>query len=195
MVYKIKPPKSSLRNNILIAFFLVIALGGVITNIVLHDVFLSAMNKQGLDKNIIEDVGRHFIIISTGLTIAGIFAVLFIAVFLSNTITGPIRKLTNGMLNIANGKWATRIEIESKDELGQLAAGFNLMAEQIENDLRKIEAAKQSLSKSEKELKKRVQELEKFYNMAVGRETKMVKLKKEIKKLKDQVLHDKHKEV
>ncbi len=37
---------------------------------------------------------------------------------------------------------------------------------------------------AEKELKKRVDDLEKFYDMAIGREVKMKELKKEIKKLK-----------
>jgi len=44
--------------------------------------------------------------------------------------------------------------------------------------------AEDELKKHEKELRKRVKELEEFYNMAVGRELKMIELKKEIERLK-----------
>jgi len=44
-----------------------------------------------------------------------------------------------------------------------------------------------ALKKSAQELKKRVKELEEFYDMAVGRELRMVQLKKEIKTLKDKL--------
>jgi PAS domain S-box-containing protein len=47
--------------------------------------------------------------------------------------------------------------------------------------------AEDKLKKNEKELKKRVKELEEFYDMAVGRELKMVALKKEIEQLKKQI--------
>lgn len=39
--------------------------------------------------------------------------------------------------------------------------------------------------KSERELKKRLKELEEFYDMAVGRELRMKKLKKENEELKE----------
>lgn len=44
-----------------------------------------------------------------------------------------------------------------------------------------------ALKQSEKELKKRVKELEEFYDIAVGRELRMVQLKKENKTLKDEL--------
>jgi PAS domain S-box-containing protein len=42
--------------------------------------------------------------------------------------------------------------------------------------------------KMEEELKKRVKELEEFYDMAVGREIRMIELKKEIESLKEELL-------
>jgi hypothetical protein len=44
--------------------------------------------------------------------------------------------------------------------------------------------AEEELRKSKEELEKRVKELEEFYNMAVGRELRMIELKKEIESLK-----------
>ncbi|UCH80867.1 MAG: PAS domain S-box protein [Nitrospiraceae bacterium] len=51
-------------------------------------------------------------------------------------------------------------------------------------DLKKVQ---QELSNSEEELKKKVNDLEKFYDMAVGRELRMKKLKREIRSLKSKV--------
>ena len=48
--------------------------------------------------------------------------------------------------------------------------------------------AENALAEKGKELKKRVRELENFYEMAVGRELRMIELKKEIKELKSELL-------
>jgi PAS domain S-box-containing protein len=54
-------------------------------------------------------------------------------------------------------------------------------------DITENKRSDQLLKKREEELKKRVKELEEFYNMAVGRELRMVELKKEIEQLKQQL--------
>lgn len=47
--------------------------------------------------------------------------------------------------------------------------------------------AERALQQSERELKKRIAELEEFYNIAVGRELRMIELKEEIKSLKEEL--------
>lgn len=54
----------------------------------------------------------------------------------------------------------------------------------IATDITTMKDTQKSLLESKEELDKRVQELEKFYEMAVGRELKMKELKKEIARLK-----------
>lgn len=56
-------------------------------------------------------------------------AVIFI--FIVKFIKLPIQKLIDGTLMIAKGQYKTRIDIRSKDELGQLAAAFNKMGKKI----------------------------------------------------------------
>jgi len=58
------------------------------------------------------------------------------AFFLSEHLLAPIRKLTAGTQALAARHFDTRIEVESRDELGQLAADFNTMAQALENDER-----------------------------------------------------------
>ncbi|MBI5409484.1 MAG: PAS domain S-box protein [Nitrospirae bacterium] len=141
--YKIKSAKSSLRNNIMISFFIVLAFSGIIINIIFLNVIQTTLTKEGLDVHVIESISRHVTITGTGVTIAGILIVLFIAMFISETITRPIKKLTDGMIDIAEGKWSTRIEVNTQDELGQLAEGFNFMIEHVEEAVQKLKTSKE----------------------------------------------------
>ena len=56
------------------------------------------------------------------------------AFFLSEHLLAPIRKLTAGTRALAARQFDTRIQVASRDELGQLAADFNTMAQALEND-------------------------------------------------------------
>lgn len=56
-----------------------------------------------------------------------------VAFILSTHLLAPVRKLTSGTRALASRKFDTRIAVQSKDELGQLAADFNTMADTLEN--------------------------------------------------------------
>lgn len=53
----------------------------------------------------------------------------------------------------------------------------------IDRDITDRKHYEELLKKSDQELKKRLKELEEFYNIAVGRETRMIQMKKEMEKL------------
>lgn len=59
--------------------------------------------------------------------------------FFSIFLTNPINTLNKSSKKIANGKFDERVYINSKDEIGELAESFNIMADQIES---KIDALK-----------------------------------------------------
>jgi two-component system sensor histidine kinase BaeS len=56
-----------------------------------------------------------------------------VALLLSRHLLAPVRKLAAGTRTLASRQFDTRIEVESKDELGQLAADFNAMAQTLED--------------------------------------------------------------
>jgi two-component system sensor histidine kinase BaeS len=56
-----------------------------------------------------------------------------VAFFLSKHLLTPVQKLTAGTQALMSRRFDTRIEVASKDELGQLAADFNTMAQTLEN--------------------------------------------------------------
>ena len=53
---------------------------------------------------------------------------LLIGVFLSRTLTRPIRELTEATHAIAEGELGAQVSVRSQDEMGELAASFNKMS-------------------------------------------------------------------
>lgn len=134
---------SSLKNNIVLTFFIVILAGSVIINILLHSSIPHYLLQEGLAPEQVAAIARHIMMFTTGSSIIGIIVVLLVSVFLSNTITKPMKLLLQGMLEMAGGAWSTRIEIKNDDEVGRLSYGFNVMAERLENSLKQIETSRQ----------------------------------------------------
>jgi methyl-accepting chemotaxis protein len=102
---------------------------------------------------------------------------VLIAWYLTISVTQPVSKLVNATRMIASGNLGTKINYSDKTEFGELSEHFNTMSISLEKRNKELEAQSQ-------ELKKRVSELEKFYEMSVGRELRMKELKREIEKLK-----------
>ncbi len=65
---------------------------------------------------------------------AGILMLAALASFLlSKHFLAPVHQLTEGTKSLAEFKFDTRIEVNTKDEIGQLAADFNRMAHTLKN--------------------------------------------------------------
>jgi methyl-accepting chemotaxis protein len=106
---------------------------------------------------------------------------VFIIIYLSKKITKPIVSLTAAVKKIEGGDLETKIDIDSRDEIGQLALVFNQMTEQLKRFYADLE---QKIEERTKSLDQKIKELEKFNELTIGRELKMIELKKEIEELK-----------
>lgn len=76
------------------------------------------------------------------LTLAIIISILVLIHFL---ITRPIKVLQTASATIAQGDYAKRVNMESRDELGQLAEAFNLMASDVQQRQTQLQKLNQSL--------------------------------------------------
>jgi methyl-accepting chemotaxis protein len=162
----------------------------------------------------------HQIIISVLIMVSALAIAVLAVILVLKRITKPIISLRDAALEIGRGKLETKIDIETNDEIGELAKTFNQMVatlkefykgleEKVQERTRELEEARASLEikvkartkelqglteqqeetieKRTKEIKERMEELERFHRLAVGRELKMIELKKEIKRVSDEL--------
>ncbi|WP_017728107.1 ATP-binding protein [Halalkalibacterium ligniniphilum] len=69
------------------------------------------------------------------------------AFFLSTRITAPLRKMRQVALEVAQGKFQTKIPILTHDEIGQLAIAFNRMRRELNRSITALNQEKEQLSR------------------------------------------------
>lgn len=163
-----------------------------------------------------------------------IVLISFSNIIMSRGLTRPLRKIIKGVDEFAAGNLDFEINVDTNDELGELALHFNEMAQQLKDAMqelkesklileKKVEERTQELKKAAssledskdvleikikartleleelskgldlqvkektRELQEKIKDLEVFQRLSLGRELKMVELKEEIKKLKEQL--------
>jgi methyl-accepting chemotaxis protein len=81
----------------------------------------------------------------------GIFSLVGVAIastmgyLIAGAISRPIKKVTDASTQLADGDLTIRVPVISRDELSQLAQGFNFMAEQIQERDRQLNLKMQEL--------------------------------------------------
>ncbi|MFC5714158.1 ATP-binding protein [Thalassorhabdus alkalitolerans] len=96
---------------------------------------------------VIEDttgVTRQIILLSAGIAI--ILTTIF-AFFLSSRITAPLRKMRQVTLEVAEGKFDTKVPTLTNDEIGQLANAFNRMRRELNRSVTQVNQEKEQLSR------------------------------------------------
>jgi signal transduction histidine kinase len=78
---------------------------------------------------------RRMLIIGTFLFVMGVAG----AFVLSRKVTGPLYELTAGATAISRGDHSRLVNIDQKDEFGQLASAFNAMVEKLRGSQRELE--------------------------------------------------------
>ncbi len=115
------------------------------------------------------------------------FTMVVIITFMLLQVSRPIRTLTSAVRAISSGDLDKRIVTSSHDELGLLASAFNVMADKLQGTYQQLEGTNVNLedevAKRTIELQQKLEELERFQKLTVGREVKMMELKKRIDEL------------
>ncbi len=143
-----------------------------------------------------------------GLTITGLVVLLgfFVSIFLAERLVRPFKLFIKGTEEISRGNLDYQLQIKTGDEIEELAEAFNIMVRRLQRSHKELEEAKDVLEirvkartreleeqaegldkqvkERTKELQQRIDELERFHKLVVGREMKMLELKKQIKELK-----------
>ena len=101
------------------------------------------VNEQATQKRIEDSVAQAnrtmlFLVIFGMIFFAfAVFTMLYFPDYLAN----PIRRLTDSIREITRKNYAERLDVRSRDEFGQMAASFNLMAEKL-NEYESMNVAK-----------------------------------------------------
>jgi signal transduction histidine kinase len=103
----------------------------VTTPILYEDRTLGYVMVSNLMQVINQEIMQRWIELGLG-TLPIMILVIVASLWLANTMSNPIRALERGALLMAEGRLDTRIDLNSQDEIGQLAKSFNYMAEQID---------------------------------------------------------------
>jgi len=137
----------------------------------LHDVF-SAIRKHGVElaklginsrskakAMAIADATRlqHNILI---VVLSGVISALILGYALSRTIANPIIKLKNAASEIGRGNLEAKIEIQSKDEIGDLGRSFEHMRVSLLHDTIKRIRTEEKLKTTAENLRQKADELE-----------------------------------
>ncbi|HET8669258.1 MAG TPA: histidine kinase dimerization/phospho-acceptor domain-containing protein, partial [Candidatus Saccharimonadales bacterium] len=77
------------------------------------------------------------------LTAASVLLAALIGLYMSIRIARKLRQLEEGAFHIANGDFTHKIEVTSKDELGELAKTFNDMADRLQGSYRRLALEKE----------------------------------------------------
>lgn len=85
------------------------------------------------------------------ITLAGMIAAISVSWFLARGVTRPVKRLVLASRRLAEGDLDARVELDSKDEMGELGDTFNMMAASVKESDRKLrETTERKLMESEK---------------------------------------------
>jgi two-component system nitrogen regulation sensor histidine kinase NtrY len=99
-----------------------------------HAIPLSGRNNELLGVLLVGSSRRGMVLlterivaIAAAVTAAALFAGLLISLWVAARISRPVSELAEGAREVAAGRWETRIDVRSTDEIGQLGIAFNDM--------------------------------------------------------------------
>lgn len=72
------------------------------------------------------------------ISIISLFLAILMAVFFSDKIVKPVRQLQKMMKKVQGGDFETRATVYSRDEIGSLSQGFNVMVSEINNLMKEV---------------------------------------------------------
>ena len=105
--------------------------------LILEQEIIGYLARESLDKIInprqkkfMRDLQKLFFQIA----LSGIVIALIISWLLSRNLLKPINRISEGTTVLASGDYSKRIDITSKDELGELAQHFNILANSLEKN-------------------------------------------------------------
>lgn len=138
----------SLKNSIMVAFFLLAIIWGIILSAVFQQVLSAMLTRYNWDEFAVREILSKVTLVNTSFTIAGSILVVFIALLFSKLIAVPVEKLLKGVKEVCAGNLDAKVDVQNYDEIGELAEAFNQMTE----NLNRMTVSRNALNKVYEEL-------------------------------------------
>jgi two-component system nitrate/nitrite sensor histidine kinase NarX len=106
------------------------------------------------------DILRYLQLGLVALALVGTVALIYLMYML---VVRPVEKLADGMRRITDRDFNVRLAVETRDEFGELAAGFNRMARELQNVYRTLE---DRVAEKTRDLEQKNRELGTLYDIA-----------------------------
>jgi two-component system phosphate regulon sensor histidine kinase PhoR len=99
---------------------------------------LNIIVRVSVPLNQLDSINKAFLYYTLVGIIAGLLLSLLISLKISNIMTEPIHQLIFTSREIAGGNYKKRVDVDYKDEIGQLAVTFNEMADKLDETLSSV---------------------------------------------------------
>jgi PAS domain S-box-containing protein len=109
----------------------------------------------GQETQLLRALKNQMVLILLLFTLLLLFAVTWLALFLSKQVTVPIQALAEGTREVSAGNFDYQVQEQAQDELGVLVRSFNQMTTQLRDSRRQIDEFTQNLQQAVQELERR----------------------------------------
>jgi len=150
-------------------------------NLILMEIQLSKEEQERMQR-----IATITLIVGIALLFMVVSGSIILALTLSNRISAPLIKLSRLASDIAKGNLGINVEenfLKMKDEIGSLSNSFHQMVNRLREMINELQSSKSEVEKINQEVTQKASELERVNKLMIGRELKMIELKKEIETL------------
>lgn len=109
----------------------------------------------GQETQLLRALKNQMVLILLLFTVLLLFAVTWLALFLSKQVTVPIQALAEGTREVSAGNFDYQVQEQAQDELGVLVRSFNQMTAQLRDSRRQIDEFTRNLQQAVQELERR----------------------------------------
>ncbi|THB79650.1 MAG: HAMP domain-containing protein [Desulfobacteraceae bacterium] len=85
-----------------------------------------------------------------------VLVVIIIAIFMAAALTGRITRVIDGVARFRKGEMDYRLEIDTRDEMGELSKAINSMADSMQKSFNALQLSKQKIEVSNESLKNQI---------------------------------------
>ncbi len=126
---------------------------------------------------------RTLTILMVAITLVIVTIMSMIYYIIPRRVLSNLYELKDGTDRISKGDFTRKVPVKSSDEIGELSKAFNSMMGDLSSARKSLIERTNEAESAKADLSEKNYELEKFNKLAVGRELKMVELKRKISRL------------